>query len=65
VLAIGAGTGLSYKEVIVNRALAEALAKRLAIYENLTGNLTKEEKAMLKQITATNLTETLKSNFEK
>jgi hypothetical protein len=65
VLAIGAGTGLSYKEVIVNRALAEALAKRLAIYKNLTGKLTKEEKAMLNQITATNLTETLKSTFEK
>ncbi len=65
VLAIGAGDGISYREVIANRALAETLAKRLAIYENLTGNLTKEEKAMLKQITATNLTETLKSTFEK
>ena len=65
VLAIGSGDGISYKAVIANRALAEALAKRLAIYKNLTGNLTNEEKAMLKQITATNLTETLKSNFEK
>jgi hypothetical protein len=65
VLAIGTGTGLSYKEVIVNRTLAEALAKRLAIYKNLTGKLTNTEKAMLKNINSKTLTDTLRSNFEK
>lgn len=65
VLAIGSGDGISYKEVIANRALAEALAKRLSIYKNLTGKLTKEEKAMLKQINSRTLTDTLRSTFQK
>ena len=65
VLAIGAGDGISYREVIANRALAEALAKRLSIYKNLTSKLTKEEKAMLKQINSETLTDILRSTFEK
>ena len=65
VLAIGSGDGISYKEVIANRALAEALAKRLSIYKNLTSKLTKEEKAMLKQINSETLTDILRSTFEK
>ena len=65
VLSIGSGNGISYKEVVANRTFAEALAKRLSIYKNLTGKLTKDEKVMLKQINSETLTETLRSNFEK